>query len=111
MVETIVHFTAKYGFLALVAVAALFGASTRTFFEYQRDKCTAWRLIRSLAINSFFSLGLALLCVFVFLRFYPTEETLAVGLAYMTGAIGLNIVFGFYQIEWKSTIESRLPKL
>ena len=96
--------------LSKYAAPALFGAATKTYFDYKRNKVTICKLLLAWIANSFFALGLGVIAAHTFIHEYPANEHFAYPIAYLAGAIGINILSGLTAINWRKAIQSRVDK-
>jgi len=102
MITILASVSYKYG------LSAIFGAATKTYFDYKKSKVGLLTLIRAFCVNSAFALGLASMAVHIFIQEYPSKEHFSYAVAYLAGAIGINILAGLVAIDWKQVIRRRL---
>lgn len=96
--------------LSKYAAPALFGAATKTYLDYKREKVRLTRLIINLFLNSIFALGFGSMVANAFYYEFPDKEHLTYAVAYFAGAVGINILAGLLAINWEGIITSRLRK-
>lgn len=89
-------------------IPALFGAATKTYFDFKRQKVSLCKLISNLILNSIFAAGFGSMVAHTFAQEFPTKDHLVFVVAYFAGAVGINILAGLLAINWESIITSRL---
>ncbi len=91
-----------------IASAALFGVATKTYVEFKKGATSTWVLIRNFISNSFISVGIAYHAVGVVAEVYPDYPSFQLPIAWLSGAIGLNVILGLTSIQWVGLFTKRL---
>ena len=91
--------------------SALFGAATKTYFDAQSiEDCKKRRkiILISFIINSVFAGLIGPHIAHLFVETLPEWSDFGVAVAYLSGALSLNIMVGLLSIRWGDVISSRL---
>jgi hypothetical protein len=96
--------------LTKYAVPALFGAATKTFLDYKIKKVSISNLLVNLAMNSIIAVGFGSFSAHAFVGEFPSKDHFGFAIAFLGGAIGVNIILGLVSVDWREAIQSRINK-
>ena len=91
-------------------IAAIFGAATKTYFDYKKTGEKLPRVLTSLLINSAFAALVAPHIAQLFITALPEWSAFGIAISYLAGALTLNVMFGLLSIKWGDVISKRLNK-
>ena len=90
--------------------AALFGAWTKTYFDYKGKNERLKGVAIAFVSNSLFAGFIASHAADLFVTSLPEWSSFGMAVAYLSGALCLNIMFGLLSIKWGDVIQKRLNK-
>jgi len=90
--------------------AALFGAWTKTYLDYKGKNERLKGVIIAFLSNSLFAGFIATHAADLFVSHLPKWSSFGIAVAYLSGALCLNIMFGLLSIKWGEVIQKRLTK-
>ena len=110
-------FTSSVSALYEFGAAAIFGAATKTYFDYRSDlakgedcRSRLLKVLVSLLINSIFAALVAPHIAVLFITSLPSWSSFGVAIAYLAGALSLNIMFGLLSVKWEDVIKKRFMR-
>jgi hypothetical protein len=92
------------------ALSALFGAATKTYLDYQTKKVSISELLVGLVANSIIAVGFGSISAYAFVGEFPSKDHFGYAIAFLTGAVGVNVIMGLLSVDWKAVIQRRLGK-
>jgi len=90
--------------------AALFGAWTKTYFDYKDKNERLKGVLIAFLSNSIFAGLIASHVADLFVKQLPEWSSFGLAVAYISGALCLNIMWGLLSIKWGDVIKARLIK-
>jgi len=90
--------------------AAIFGAGTKTYFDCKGKDEKLTRIMIAFLSNSLFAGFIASHAANLFVTSLPEWSSFGIAVAYLSGALCLNIMFGLLSIKWGEVIQKRLNK-
>jgi len=92
------------------AIPALFGSATKTYLDYKIEKVSAPTVVVSLVMNSIIAVGFGSFTAHAFVGEFPSKDHFGYAIAFLAGAVGVNIIMGLLAINWTEVIQKRLSK-
>ena len=99
------------GIIYEFGASAIFGAATKTYFDWKNQKQRALVVLGAFIANSIFAVMVGSHVADLFVTTLPQWSNFGKAVAYITGAVAINVMSGLVAINWKDIIVSRLkPK-
>lgn len=92
------------------AIPALFGSATKTYLDYKSKKVSAPAVVVSLIMNSIVAVGFGSFAAHAFVGEFPSKDHFGYAIAFLAGAVGVNIIMGVLAINWTEVIQKRLSR-
>ena len=108
--QGLIHMLSALPILSKYAIPTLFGAATKTFLDYKIKKAPVTELIVNLFMNSVVAMGFGAFAAHAFVGEFPDKLHFGYAIAFLGGALGVNVILGFASVDWKEAIQSRLDK-
>ena len=96
--------------IAKYAIPALFGAATKSYLDWQLAKTTLLKFIVNFIMNSVVAVGFGSFTAYAFVGEFPNKDHFGYAIAFLGGAVGVNILMGISSVDWKQAIQSRVNK-
>ena len=90
--------------------AAVFGAWTKTYFDYKGKNERLKGVTIAFISNSIFAGFIAPHVAHIFITNLPQWSSFGIAVSYLAGALLLNVMFGLLSIKWGEVIKQRLSK-
>jgi len=98
--------TAMYDF----GVYAICGAATKTYLDWKAEKQELKIVILAGIANSLFAVTVGSHLAALFVSRVPNWDDFGEVVAYLCGAVAINIVAGLVTVNWKDIITSKLTR-
>jgi hypothetical protein len=92
------------------AIPAVFGAATKSYLDYQAKKVSICVLLTTFVMNSIVAVGVGSFSAYAFVGEFPDKIHFGYAIAFLGGAVGVNVLMALTSVDWKEAIQSRLNK-